>query len=515
MSSIVTMCNAKRRNSSWFVFPFLVLFSLSFKVSPVVAQALQKLEFKPVPDAPMFIEREKAVIYIRSTIPGIFVNSTNPNFTFRKVNGKEGEWVLRINPNEAYMVSVGARGFLSTVPQRFVLKLREVQLWEVTAIKSDVIIEDGLGKLVITGTPVGGVVELDYIPTSMKVPGTFEKIKTGMHNVRVLSDNIYSVPENYQVVIERNKTFELKVEDKQEAGYLYFDTQGKTKVVVNDYSIIENGLFKLNSIPYENKQIRQMLLIKVPVQKKSYVEIHEPNYLTYKDSLEIGKGDTLNVVGERAELVFKDEGFRQVTLNNRAFLVSGNPVSNYPYRYRRNGDIYSVFVPSYEVVKITISKEFYEFYQDEFTVDAGELKYYVPQIKPILTQIQFNSNVDSVLILGSNSWVKDQPVNYDSLGLSNLPLTILVGNYKFKYAKKGYDSEFDEFLLNAQNNGKVKQVKVKLYRSNRLFTWKRFFFLAILGGGGYAAYEFLLKPDAGTEPIVFPTPPGFPTSFSN
>ena len=74
------------------VFLTLLVASTSF------SQSLQKLEFKEVKDAPTLIEREKAVLYIRSTVPNIFVNSTNPNYTFRKVRGKEGEWVLRINP---------------------------------------------------------------------------------------------------------------------------------------------------------------------------------------------------------------------------------------------------------------------------------------------------------------------------------------------------------------------------------------------------------------------------------
>ncbi|NCP84284.1 MAG: hypothetical protein GW823_05185 [Bacteroidetes bacterium] len=48
-------------------------------------QNLQKLSFTPVKDAPKMIEREKAVVYIRSVVPDIFINSTNPEYTFRKV----------------------------------------------------------------------------------------------------------------------------------------------------------------------------------------------------------------------------------------------------------------------------------------------------------------------------------------------------------------------------------------------------------------------------------------------
>ena len=71
-----------------FVFAIFVGFTL---VPIAFSQTLQKLEFKEVKDAPTLIEREKAVIYIRSTVPNIFVNSTNPNYTFRKVRDKEGE----------------------------------------------------------------------------------------------------------------------------------------------------------------------------------------------------------------------------------------------------------------------------------------------------------------------------------------------------------------------------------------------------------------------------------------
>ena len=215
------------------VFLTLLVASTSF------SQSLQKLEFKEVKDAPTLIEREKAVLYIRSTVPNIFVNSTNPNYTFRKVRGKEGEWVLRINPSESYMISIGSRGFLSTVPQRFVLRLKEVQVWEVSAVKSDIVIQEGTGKLMVSGTPAGGVIELDYIPTSLKVPGTFERIKSGMHNVRILSDNIYSVPVDYQVLIEPDKTFELKTDDKQEAGFLAINTEGISKLVINESVVIE------------------------------------------------------------------------------------------------------------------------------------------------------------------------------------------------------------------------------------------------------------------------------------
>jgi len=492
------------------VIVFAIFIGLAF-VPIAFSQSLQKLEFKEVKDAPTLIEREKAVIYIRSTVPNIFVNSTNPNYTFRKVRGKEGEWVLRINPSESYMVSIGARGFLSTVPQRFVLRLKEVQVWEVSAVKSDIVIEEGTGKLVVSGTPAGGVIELDYIPTSLKVPGTFERIKSGMHNVRILSDDIYSVPVDYQVVIEPNKTFELKTDDKQEAGFLSINTEGISKLVINESTVIENGIQKFSALPYKNSFNRPHLILKVPIQKKSYIEIHEPNYLTYKDSLEVNNGDTLKVKGERAELIFKDDKFTTVSINKKSFLFSGNVVSNFQYRFKRVGDIYTVYVPTYDVVKVSIQKPFYYPFEDEFTVSAGEEKYYAPDLNPVMTQVRFTSKIDSVNILGSNDWVKDQEVKFDTLGFSNEILNIPIGNYKFKYAKKGYDNEFGELLINSQTIGTVKEINVKMYKSNRLFTWKRFLFLAILGGGGYAAYEFLLKPSPGAEPLVFPNPPSFPT----
>lgn len=487
------------------VFLTLLVASTSF------SQSLQKLEFKEVKDAPTLIEREKAVLYIRSTVPNIFVNSTNPNYTFRKVRGKEGEWVLRINPSESYMISIGSRGFLSTVPQRFVLRLKEVQVWEVSAVKSDIVIQEGTGKLMVSGTPAGGVIELDYIPTSLKVPGTFERIKSGMHNVRILSDNIYSVPVDYQVLIEPDKTFELKTDDKQEAGFLAINTEGISKLVINESVVIENGIQKFSQLPYQNSFKRPMVVLKVPIQKKNYIEIYEPNYLTYKDSLEVNNGDSLKVKGERAELIFKDDKFTSVMVNNKSFLFSGNVVSNFQYRFKRVGDIYTVYVPTYDVVKISIQKPFYYPFEDEFTVSAGEEKYYAPDLKPVMTQVRFTSKTDSVNILGSNNWVEDQAVKYDTLGLSNEVLTIPIGNYKFKFAKKGYDNEFNEQLINQQTIGTVKEIKVKMLKSNRLFTWKRFFFLAILGGGGYAAYEFLLKPSPGSQPLVFPDPPSFPT----
>lgn len=112
----------------------LILFLLGLQLfqTKIQAQNLSRLEFKRVEDAPTLIEREKAVIYIRSVIPDIFVESTNPYYTFRKVTGKQGEWILRVNPSESYMISIGAKNYLSTIPIRMVLKLREVQIWEVT-----------------------------------------------------------------------------------------------------------------------------------------------------------------------------------------------------------------------------------------------------------------------------------------------------------------------------------------------------------------------------------------------
>jgi len=157
------------------------------------AQNLQKLSFTPVKDAPTMIEREKAVVYIRSVVPDIFINSTNPEYTFRKVKDKEGEWILRVNPNEAYMLSVGSKGYLSTVPQRFVLQLREVQVWEVTVgggaplefIPVNFIINPKDATLLIDGEKTDGLTNL--------------QVSIGSHNIEINKPGFATIRQTIKV----------------------------------------------------------------------------------------------------------------------------------------------------------------------------------------------------------------------------------------------------------------------------------------------------------------------------
>lgn len=503
-------------------FGLVILISLlsQFNLKTVSAQALQKLTMKRIDEAPQAIEREKAVIYIRSVVPDIFPISTNPNWTFRKVAGKDGEYVMRINPNEAYVLGFGAKGFLSTVQQRMVLKLREVQVWEVIAEKSDIVIDEGFGKLVISGTPEGGTIELDYIATASKVPFTFERIKSGLHTIRILSNNVYSDPETYQIAIQANKTAELKVEERLIKATLIVDSYKVNTIHINGNRLFQAGQLNPTNYPYDFRQTRTFFAVDVPAKQKPYIEIDEPNYPMYKDSLEVTPGDTIQVNPNRAYLILDQSLANTIWINGKILKTNGSLVTGFPYKYSNFGANLSIELSSLLPVTVKMEKNYHQTVEDSYTFEKGQrlevTRYPIPQN----AYIYFETPTDSVnvLLADNNKAISDkETLIYKPVGYSNTSLTIPSGDYVFKFEKLGYKTVFFEQIIQPSSDNRVRTYPIQIKKQGGFSFGKLLLWTAVLGGGGYAAYWYFTQDGggSGTEPLIpFPNPPDWPTGVN-
>lgn len=492
---------------------FLVVFLILFGSQVLKAQTLQKLTLKRIDEAPQAIEREKAVIYIRTIVPDIFPISTNPNYTFRKVAGKDGEYVMRINPNEAYVLGFGANGFLSTVQQRMVLKLREVQVWEVIAEKSDIVIDEGFGKLAITGSPEGATIELDYIKTAEKVPVTFDRVKSGLHTVRILSGNVYSDPETYQVTIQANKLTELKVEDRLVKATLIVDSYKVNSIKINGYELYKIGQMNPTNYPYEYVQKRTFYTVIVPAKEKVFVELDEPNYPLYKDSLEVAPGDTITVSPNRGKIILDQSLASTIWINGKLLKTGGSMVSGFPYKITNFESRLMIEVSSTTPITIKMDRPYHKSVEDSYTVDNGKQlvisKYPIPQN----AYLYFETPVDSIAVLmaDNNIAIKDkETLSYKSVGYSNSSLTIPSGDYVFKFEKNGYSTVFWEQIIQPSTDDRVRTYPIKIKKQGGFNFGKVLLWTAVLGGGGYAAYWYMNRDTS--EPLKeFPLPPIIPT----
>ena len=593
-----------KKKIHFILFLAVILFECTLGIKYATAQDLKKLNFVQIKDAPQLIEREKAVLYIRSTVKDIFVNSTNPGYTFRRVEDKEGEWVLRINPSETYMISIGAPGHLSTVPQKFVLKLKEVQVWEVTSIEATSVtnvtnIPDGIGKLIIKGRPEGAKLELDFLQISNTLPATIERIKSGSHTIQVITDNIYSVPNPTQVIVQPNETTEIELNDKLEYGvltinedevksltigenifyrnerfiatknkisYLYekkdkqlfvqipvkdsvevqlndtqgevytqkyklrhedsvlvfperlnkatlrFNTFGIDKIRINEFEPVVNGsLYRLGA-PYKMQQSGYTLLVTIPVRKPAIVELFEtkPIYPIYTDTINVRVNDVINVQADYAKVEFDTKKYDDLEINTYKLVDQKVINSQFPYKIEATGAFVTVYLPTTAPQIVQYSKKYFESETDTLNLKKGEFKKIERSLKPQIAKIEFKSDLDSVKIFATLEFENSNPINFKEIGYSNETLEIGAGNYWFKYEKDDYETLEEKRLIYNKAGVTSLQVPVKLKWTRRIWNGKRIFWALLIGGGGYAAYNYLIKPEMSGSGSSLPLPPGFP-----
>lgn len=294
----------------------LLTFLLLLGIQQVsLAQNLKKMYFNRVEDAPQMIEREKAVIYIRSVIPDIFINSTNPDYQFRKVEGKPGEWIVRINPSQAYMISVGANGYLATLPQRIVLKLHEVQVWEVTG-EAPVSEKIPVNFLV---EPVGALISING-----EEPKVLQNqlLPIGTHQIEISKPGFESIREEIAVSKEKN-LFQYKLKQAQLIGISIQTEPSGATVFMDGVEMMQKTTFQEFKLSGSYK-IRLELTGFVP---------HEETLVLNSESMQVNRNITLirNVGTVEFAITPTDA---QIVLNGQTLNTPKTEISPGKYAYR-------------------------------------------------------------------------------------------------------------------------------------------------------------------------------------
>jgi len=338
----------------------LILFTLF--VSKLTAQALKKMELNPVKDAPTIIEREKAAIYVRSVIPDIFVNSTNPNWTFRKVKDKQGEWVLTLNPSESYMISFGAKDYLSTVPKRFVLKLREVQVWELVDLNPKNAEQIPVNFLV---EPEGALISLNG-----EEPKILQNqlLPVGTHQIEISKPGFESIKEEITVSTEKN-LIRYKLKQAQLIGISIQTEPTGATVFMDGVEMMQKTMFQEFKLSGTYK-----------------LRLELPGFVAHEEVLELKSAD--KQVNRNIKLI-KNVGFvefklsptdAQIVLNGQTLSSPKNELLPGKYAYR-------------------ISKAGFATVMDSLTVELGKTTSKTVTLEQSTGRILWTLNPDSAKIL--------------------------------------------------------------------------------------------------------------------